>query len=336
LDNKFPLSGVSAASDLNTQYKAGIYYFSTNNTNTPCEYGHILVTVSDGSSHNNSNNWIHQLAFGTNNLIYSREKVNSGSWSTWKTIIDSSTIGAQSVSYASSAGTASSCSGNAATATQLKTARTISLTGDVTGSTTFNGSGNASITATVANDSHTHSKSTITSVSEANLEWGGKNFTDSYGCIDAAMVPELGSNRLAFFPANKTTVEYSIDGGSTWTAYGGLSDANKVNLFNSNGTNLYIGGSSASKIDKSKYMVRVTLETSSTVYTVLNKFVIYCSTSGSSGCYCTITGRTNANYTAGTNTWVTFAEKIPLSGWSGYNIINTSGITTYGNTSTHY
>jgi len=37
------------------------------------------------------------------------------------------------------------------------TARTLSLTGDVTGSVSWDGSGNASITATVANDSHSHS-----------------------------------------------------------------------------------------------------------------------------------------------------------------------------------
>lgn len=47
-------------------------------------------------------------------------------------------------------------SGNAGTATKLATARTISLTGDVTGSVSFDGSANASITATVADDSHNH------------------------------------------------------------------------------------------------------------------------------------------------------------------------------------
>ena len=36
------------------------------------------------------------------------------------------------------------------------TARTLSLTGDVTGSVSWDGSGNASLTATVGNDSHTH------------------------------------------------------------------------------------------------------------------------------------------------------------------------------------
>lgn len=57
---------------------------------------------------------------------------------------------------ASTATTASACSGNSATATKLATARTISLTGDVTGSASFDGSANASITATVADDSHNH------------------------------------------------------------------------------------------------------------------------------------------------------------------------------------
>ncbi len=38
------------------------------------------------------------------------------------------------------------------------TARTLSLTGDVTGSVSWDGSGNASLAATVANDSHTHNK----------------------------------------------------------------------------------------------------------------------------------------------------------------------------------
>ena len=42
-------------------------------------------------------------------------------------------------------------------ADRLRTARTITLTGDVTGSVSFDGTKNVSITTTVANDSHTHS-----------------------------------------------------------------------------------------------------------------------------------------------------------------------------------
>ena len=51
-------------------------------------------------------------------------------------------------------GTAGSATGNAATATALATGRTISLTGDVTGtSASFDGTGNASITAAIAANS---------------------------------------------------------------------------------------------------------------------------------------------------------------------------------------
>lgn len=57
---------------------------------------------------------------------------------------------------------AAALSGNASTATTLQTSRTISLSGDVTGSVSFNGSANADIVATVGDDSHNHSISTIT------------------------------------------------------------------------------------------------------------------------------------------------------------------------------
>ena len=187
-----------------------------------------------------------------------------------------------------------------------------------------------------ANQGRVLNEKFTTSLYEANLNWGGKNFEASYGCIDAAMISALGANRLAFMPAAGVTVEYSTNGGSTWSTYS-ASDEAKINLFNGNGTALYIGSSSATKIDKSKYMVRITIETSTAqVYTVLNKFAILVSTSGSSGCYCTIDARTQTNYTAGTDTWVNFANKVPVSGWSGWNIINTTGITTYGNQVSHY
>ena len=52
-------------------------------------------------------------------------------------------------------------SGNAATATTLQTARTIALGGDLSGSASFNGGANITITAAVADDSHNHVVSNI-------------------------------------------------------------------------------------------------------------------------------------------------------------------------------
>lgn len=54
-------------------------------------------------------------------------------------------------------------SGNVATATALATARTIVLSGDVSGTSgSFDGTANATITTTIADDSHNHTDSTIT------------------------------------------------------------------------------------------------------------------------------------------------------------------------------
>ena len=58
-------------------------------------------------------------------------------------------------------------SGNSGTATKLATARTITLAGDVTGSVSFDGSANASITTTVGDDSHNHSIAYVTGLQSA-------------------------------------------------------------------------------------------------------------------------------------------------------------------------
>lgn len=172
---------------------------------------------------------------------------------------------------------------------------------------------------------------------EAYLSWGGRNFADSYGPIDAAMVPELGANRFAFMPANAITIEYSRDAGATWIDYG-TTDANKSNLFNGIGIDgLIIGKNTTTGVDYSNYQLRVTLNTASGVgyvYTKLNKFVVLCRKSGSNGSWITIDARLQSNYLSNSDTWTVFADRIPIEGWSGYNVINTSEITTFGNTAT--
>ena len=169
---------------------------------------------------------------------------------------------------------------------------------------------------------------------EAFLQWGGKNFSADYGPLDAALISDLGADRFAFIPAAKWQVEYSRDNGRTWQDYG-ATDVQKLSL-TSVGTSLSIGKATSENKATADYKLRLTLTTTNTVYSVLNKFAIDVSTNGSTGCYVTIEGRTKANVDAGANTWVTFAENIPVSGWSGWNIINTLGITTHGNTNNQY
>lgn len=204
--------------------------------------------------------------------------------------------------------------GNASTANKLTTARSISLGSGASGSVNFDGSGNVTLP--------------VNSVSEAYLSWGGKNFSGSYGCIDAAMISELGANRLAFGSGEGISVEYSRDSGSTWTDYG-LPAGSRSSIL-STGYNTYIGKADSSNKATAAYMLRITLDTDKIpVYTQLNKFAIYLSTSGCNGCYCSI----DASLEATPTKWVNFANKVDVSGWSGWNIINTKTITTYGNSS---
>lgn len=163
---------------------------------------------------------------------------------------------------------------------------------------------------------------------EANLKWGGRNFADSFGPIDAAMIPELGANRFAFGNPRGIIIEYSNDCGSTWHDYG-ASDTNKGRLL-SDGYPFIIGKVKSST--PANDMLRITIDTSTKTgincYAILNKFVIKISTQGSVGCYCTIQ---KALQSTPTN-FLNVVSKVNIDGWTGYNVINVPTITTYGNT----
>ena len=83
-------------------------------------------------------------------------------------------------------------SGNAGTATKLKTPVDITLTGDVSGTASFDGSADVSITTTVADNSHNHSASNITS-----------------GTLDAARIPNISIDKLVAGTTN-TTIPSSL------------------------------------------------------------------------------------------------------------------------------
>lgn len=210
-----------------------------------------------------------------------------------------------------------SVSGNAGTATKLQTARKISLGSAATATATaFDGSKDITIP--------------VTGFKEAYLQWGGKNFAGSFGPIDAAMVDVLGANRFMFGKPAGVSIEYSRDGGNTWTDYG-ADNAKKASLF-SVGSEIIIGKAGSKEATKD-YQVRVIITTDKFgVYSSLNKFIIYGNTNGCSGSWVTIEAATKADNT----TFKTFVNKASFEGWSGYNVYNTNDITTYGNNTSQY
>ena len=84
-------------SNLDTYYVADMFGWSASTTGRPESYGQGIAIVSSGRTHNNSNNWITQLAFGTSTTgSYFRTKVNAGGWSSWHKLWNSGNDGSGS------------------------------------------------------------------------------------------------------------------------------------------------------------------------------------------------------------------------------------------------
>ena len=91
-------SAENKVTDFNTTTNSGVYYWITDAANRPTDYGVLLVNKYD--SGDSSKLWVNQVAYGTNNKIYFRQNINSGSWTGWADIITSNNIGSQTVGYA--------------------------------------------------------------------------------------------------------------------------------------------------------------------------------------------------------------------------------------------
>lgn len=167
----------------------------------------------------------------------------------------------------------------------------------------------------------------VSSVGEAFLSWGGKNYDASFGPLDAAIAPRLGANRLAFANPNGTTFQYSTDGGASWLDYG-LTATQKRGFFDGAVGTTLTAGKAANGAMTTNHQLRVIINTGSAqIYTALNKFIISISTEGVSGLTVTIERALQSTPTS----FVTAASNIPLAGWSGFNVVNVAPFVTYGN-----
>jgi hypothetical protein len=116
-------------------------------------------------------------------------------------------------------GSSGSTTGNAATATALASSRTIGLTGDVSGSGSFDGTGNLTITATIADDSHNHTIANVDGLQTAlNTKYeSGSNI--SAGTLQTTNASNAGGYVRNMYQS--TSAPSSGDGavGDMWVLY---------------------------------------------------------------------------------------------------------------------
>lgn len=170
---------------------------------------------------------------------------------------------------------------------------------------------------------------------EARLAWGGKHLTNATSPVDAALIPDLSANRAAFINPSCVDILYSEDGGTTWQDYG-LTDWEKQRLL-CDERSVIVGKRSSSQHADAQCLLRVLIhDTTSYFYAKIQKIAVYCATNGSEGCYCNVTGRKQVDINNNVDSWDTLADHVSMSGWSGWNIIQTSFITYGGNTTAYH
>ena len=177
-----------------------------------------------------------------------------------------------SVTYNDSNGTATF---SVTDAPKWRTARTLSLTGDASGSVSWDGSANASITVAVANDSHTHAFANVTgkpttlagygitdAASDSDLSSGlsGKVSTNSAQALHATDALTVSNDTITLHKADGTSESVSIADANTWRGvYDGLDStstsvsltANQGRVLN-NRIDTLIGGTPATTLDTIK------------------------------------------------------------------------------------
>lgn len=190
-----------------------------------------------------------------------------------------STIVQRDASGNFSAGTITAAlSGNASTATKLATARTLSWTGDATGSLTFDGSANASAALTLANSGATAGTYRSVTVNAKGLVTGGTNPTtvSGYGITDAYTKTDINTARNETFD----NFVYSSTDSSTGTSLKVTAMATALQISVAAGT-AYVGG-----VRYTPATTTITLTASTTQYIYVNSSgVITASTTAPTGDY---------------------------------------------------
>lgn len=199
----------------------------------------------------------------------------------------------------------------AVTANAWKTARTFTMTGDVVGSVTFDGSKNLSYATTI-----------MRVPSEKVIHDITANTSGTVSAVDASLIDVTGACRTAMLPAANITVEYSNDGGTTWLADPVFdTDSAKEGLFTMNrASTVFIGSNTVNNPgDTSTNMLsRVTIIPDGR-YVKVNKFYCWASTNGH-----VIVVDIEYSTKGDPTIFTALRSDVHLGGWPNNNVINFS------------
>lgn len=274
----------------------GIYTYSGITTNgyrgsVKC-YGTLVVhnTRYNGES-GAQQTWLKQIAYDTNYNVYYRDRVNTGDWTAWKTVALTSDIPSVVQATDSTAGIG-----------KLYTSTGYSVDGSMTRSAITN-----------ALNSHTQDANTIRYVNGAS----------SSGTIYPVYEGITGTikNIFRFLPADCVTIEYSRDGGATWTKYNKTYSQRLTDNYGQD--SYYIGGPDATTEITTDYKLRFTFIPGDNRYGAIKFFYIFLNSPH------TLTCDIDMSTIGAKDTFVSKIKDVAVSGWSGPNIINSFG-TTFG------
>lgn len=170
-----------------------------------------------------------------------------------------------------------------------------------------------------AKASHTHNLNDVSMKTSFNT-------TGNVDYISRSLIPYVSGTKFFGMPATAITVEYSRDGGSTWIDYG-LTDAQKMNIFDHSGSaGLYLGKAGTKTDNSINNMLRITIDATKSDgrYLSTDSMFTWMSSNGNTT-YVTLEV---ASYNAPT-TFRTIVNNAPINGWSGPNMSH-YGMTTFG------
>lgn len=170
-----------------------------------------------------------------------------------------------------------------------------------------------------ANASHTHNLNDVTIKTAFNT-------TGSVDYVSRSLIPYVSGTKFYGMPAAAITVEYSRDGGATWIDYG-LTDTQKMNIFDHSGlAGLYLGKATNKADNSINNMLRITIDATKSDgrYLSTDSMFTWMSSNGNTTC---VTLEV-ASYKAPT-TFKTIVNNASINGWSGPNMSH-YGLITFG------